>query len=211
MTPTDSQSLSEPLYDTSIWDEVEPASSRRLIQAALEAFAARGYHAATTREISEQAELSPTAMYVYYRSKVDLLVKISVLGHTAVLDAVDSVTADSEDPTEYVRRFVHAFVAWHARNHSLARVIQYELDSIPESRFGEVRSLRRKTDRRLRTALRDGVDQGAFTVPNVEVTTLTILSLGIDVARWYKLRPSPDALASAQADLVLRMIAAPDA
>lgn len=196
-----------PLYDESIWDHIEHASARRLLQAALEAFAARGYHAATTREISSLAGLSPTAMYVYYPSKVDMLVTISVLGHTAVLEAVDEATAEADGPAEYVHSFVHAFAAWHARNHTVARVIQYELGSVPADRFAEVRALRRKIDRRLRDALKAGVEDGSFTIADFDVTTLTILSLGIDVARWYNRRPSPDALGKAQADLILRMLA----
>lgn len=198
----------EPQYDETIWDGVEHASARRLLRAALESFAERGYHATTTREISRRANLSPTAMYVYYRSKVDLLVTISEIGHTAVLEAVDEATAEATDPADHVRRFVHAFAAWHARNHTIARVIQYELHSIPADRFDEIRDLRRKADRRLRGALRDGMEESAFSIDSLDLTTLAILSLGIDVARWYDRRPPPETLGAAQADLVMRMIGA---
>ena len=44
------------------WDEVKTDAARRLLLAAVEAFAERGYHAATTGDIASRAELSPGAL-----------------------------------------------------------------------------------------------------------------------------------------------------
>lgn len=195
-----------PAGDPGLWDRVENESARRVLQAALESFAERGYHATTTRRISERAELSPTAMYAHYRSKMDLLVVISEIGHTAVLEEVDAAIAAGSGTTDRVHRFVHAFAAWHARNHTVARVLQYEMHTIPLERFDPIRTLRRETDLRLRELLRTGIAESAFAIDDLGLATVSILSLGIDVARWYDGEPAPEALGSAQAELVMRMI-----
>ena len=57
-----------------LWAGIESESSRRILLAALAAFAQRGFQAATTREISERAGMSPAAIYVHYKAKSDLLV-----------------------------------------------------------------------------------------------------------------------------------------
>jgi AcrR family transcriptional regulator len=194
--------------DARLWERVENPSARRVLQAALESFAERGYHATTTRQIAQRAQLSPTAMYVHYRSKMDLLVIISEIGHAAVLDEVDATIADGVDHVDRVRRFVSSFTAWHARNHTLARVVQYEMHSIPADRFEPIRTLRRLTDRRLRELLEAGVAASDFLLDDVNTATLSILSLGIDVARWYDGDPEPDALAEGHAGLVMRMLGA---
>jgi len=196
--------------DPNLWDRVENASARRVLQAALVSFSERGYHATTTRRISQRADLSPTAMYAHYRSKMDLLVVISEIGHAAVLEAVDAAIADGTDTTDRVRRLVRTFTAWHARNHTVARVLQYEMRTIPAERFGPIRALRRDTEARLRDLLRAGIAESVFAIGDLEVATVSILSMGIDVARWYDGEPDPTALADAQSELVMRMIAVPN-
>ena len=62
---------------------VQPDSSRRLLQSALEQFAAVGYHATTTRDISTGAAMSPAALYVHYASKEEVLFHISRIAHEA--------------------------------------------------------------------------------------------------------------------------------
>ena len=58
------------------WQDVQPAPARRLLVAAVQAFAERGYHATTTRDISTRVGLSPAGVYVYYKSKEELLHRI---------------------------------------------------------------------------------------------------------------------------------------
>jgi AcrR family transcriptional regulator len=168
-----------------LWAHVEPESSRRLLLAALDAFAVHGFEAATTRDIAQRAGMSPAAVYVHYRSKVDLLHEISRIGHEAVLAEVLEVVDGIADPAERVRLFVEAFAAWHARYHTLARVTQYELRSLPAERLADIRDLRRRFEASLEEDLRRGVQSGQFEVTDVRGTTRAILSLGIDVARWF--------------------------
>src|SRR4051812_14086446 len=56
-------------HDAELWAHIEPASSRLLLLSALDAFLARGFHAATTREIAERAGMSPAAVYVHWRGE----------------------------------------------------------------------------------------------------------------------------------------------
>jgi AcrR family transcriptional regulator len=196
-----------------LWSGIESESSRRLLLAALAAFAKRGFQAATTREIAEGAGMSPAAVYVHYKSKSDLLYEISRIGHQSVLDDVEEALRDpSSDPEQRVRRYVAAFAKWHADHHVVARVIQYELKALPTRQFRKIAGLRARFGELLAAELQAGVEAGTFDVPELEATTLAILSLCIDLARWY--HPSNDHKSSEQvgefyAGLVARMILAP--
>jgi AcrR family transcriptional regulator len=193
-----------------LWAGIESESSRRILLAALAAFAKRGFQAATTREISERAGMSPAAIYVHYTAKSDLLYEISRIGHQSVLDEVESALRDAPaDPEERVRRFVAAFAKWHADHHVVARVIQYELKSLPRAQLRRIAEVRKRFEELLGAELAAGVAAGAFDIPDVDATTLAILSLGIDLARWY--HPSADHKTSDEvgglyAELVARMI-----
>jgi hypothetical protein len=56
--------------------------------------------------------------------------------------------------------------------------------------------------------VREGVAAKEFVVADEQVVTTAVLSLGIDVSRWFRAghRLSPDELADAYADLMIRSI-----
>ena len=176
-----------------------------MLLSALDAFAARGFHAATTREIGEGAGMSPAAVYVYYKSKHDLLFEISRVGHEASLAVVLAALAgSSDDPAERVSAFTSVFAKWHADNHVLARVIQYELKNLPTPQLRKIVAIRDRFETLLHDELSAGVDRGAFRVTELRDTTRAVLSLCIDLARWYE--PSPERTSEAIASLYERLV-----
>jgi len=193
-----------------LWADFRPEASRRILRAALEAFAAVGFHAATTRAIGEGAGMSPAGVYVHFRAKEDLLFQISRVGHEAVLQDVERAVEGAETPTEWLRRFMVAFTTFHARHHTLTRVIQYELRALPRERVHEIAAIRRRFEELVEADLEKGNAAGEFHAADVPGTALAILSLGIDVSRWYSPRvaASPEELADLYAGLALRMVGA---
>ncbi|MGW4982787.1 TetR family transcriptional regulator [Streptomyces mirabilis] len=192
------------------WAEVTPDAARRLLVAAVEAFAERGYHATTTRDIAGRAGMSPAALYIHYKTKEELLHRISRIGHDKALDIVRSAAQGGGGAAERLTDAVRSFVRWHAGQHTTARVVQYELEALgPEAR-AEIVALRRQTDAAVRGIIADGVAAGDFDVPDVPGTTLAVLSLCIDVARWFNVGGprTPDEVGALYADLVLRMVGA---
>src|SRR5690606_32378998 len=78
---------------------------RRLYDAAVEAFAAKGVHGTTTRDISTAAQMSPAALYVHHRSKEELLHLISLTGHTDVLELCRAAVAAHDEPLDQLQQF----------------------------------------------------------------------------------------------------------
>jgi len=194
-----------------LWVDVEPAAARRLLLAALDAFAQKGYFATTTREISQGAGMSPAAVYVHYPSKSDMLAEICRRGHAEILGDLEDALQEPGTPTERVRRFVSVFAAFHARRSTLGRVIQYELRGLDPEQFREIAQIRQRFEDLIRAELEAGIAAGEFAVEDVESTGVAILSLCIDVARWHgalRDRLSPDELGTLYADLVAKMISA---
>jgi AcrR family transcriptional regulator len=202
--------VATPDLDSELWAHIEPESSRLLLLSALDAFLARGYHAATTREIAERAGMSPAAVYVHWKAKHDLLYEISRIGHRAVLDVVErALEQASDDPVERVRAFVSSFATWHAENHALARVIQYEFGKLPRRQFRRIVEIRDRFEELMRDELAAGVAAGVFDIEDLEGTLLATLSLCIDLARWYHPapeHPSAEAVGELYGGLVLGML-----
>jgi AcrR family transcriptional regulator len=196
-----------------LWPNVQPDAARRLMLSGLRSFAERGYQATTTRDIAGGAGMSPAALYVHFPSKVALLFEISRRGHELALELVTAAIERGADPVARMRNLVTDFVSWHAERHTVARVVQYELGSLPESEYAVVARLRRRIDQLVRDVIADGVRTGVFDVPDVATAALAVLSLGIDVARWYSdhAAMSPAELGEHYANLILRMLGATSA
>lgn len=208
--PADSATdpLTDPLTDAS--GEALTESSRRMFAAAIDAFAERGFHATTTRDIAARANLSPAALYVHYPSKAALLAQISLHGHRSALALLDAAIASESDPVERLRAAVTNFVRWHAERHRTARVVQYELGALPDGARAEVTDLRRRIERLVEDIIRAGVTAGTMDVAEPRRVAQAVLSLGVDVARWYSPgnRDTPESLGQLYADLALRMVGA---
>ncbi|MFD5742007.1 TetR/AcrR family transcriptional regulator [Streptomyces massasporeus] len=196
--------------ETQAWGEVTPDAARRLLVAAVEAFAERGYHATTTRDIAGRAGMSPAALYIHYKTKEELLHRISRIGHEKALEILQTASRREGSPTERLADAVSSFVRWHAGGRTTARVVQYELESLGPDARAEILALRRQVDGEVRGIIEEGTRSGEFEVIDVHGTTLAVLSLCIDVARWFNVDGprTPEQVGELYADLVLRMVGA---
>jgi AcrR family transcriptional regulator len=191
--------------------EVGPSkAAARIRAAAVEMFAERGYGATSLRDITARLGLSPGAVYPHYKTKESLLYAISLEGHTAALSAVITRDSPVAVPADRLERTTAAYVEWHAVNHSLARVVQYELRSLSVAHYRKIATIRRKTTAVFTDILQSGVDTGDFGIADVEAAALAISSLCIDVSRWFptRHRRNPTELAAAYVELVIHMVAA---
>ncbi|GMA40322.1 hypothetical protein GCM10025883_23670 [Mobilicoccus caccae] len=124
-------------------------------------------------------------MYAHHRSKEELLYAISLHGHQRVLSAIQEASAQGVTPTERLSRVAYAFGAWHAEGHVRARVVNYELGSLSPEHRAEVTALRRGIDTVFRSIVAAGIAAGEFDAPDASMTAVSLISLGIDISRWY--------------------------
>ncbi|RMI31344.1 TetR family transcriptional regulator [Nocardia stercoris] len=182
----------------------------RLLQAAVTAFAERGFHGSTTRDITSVAGLSSAAIYVHHRSKEELLYQISRTGHLESLAQVRAAVASADDPTGQLIAVMRDFAIHHAREHTVARVINYELAALGPQHREEIREIRQRIDGELRALLERGIATGDFDNPNSHMAAAALLSLGIDLARWYRDDGAwtPEQIGDYYVDLALRIVGA---
>jgi AcrR family transcriptional regulator len=186
------------------------ATRARLLAAAVSAFAERGYHATTTRDIAAAAGMSPAALYVHHASKEELLYEIARRGHEEVLAALGAALASGAgDPAGQLRATVYAFAEFHVRSHTSARVINYELAALTPEHYAEIHAARREIEGTFRRIIECGIADGSFDLADARMPALAIVSLGVDITRWY--HPGGFAageIAAAYAGMALRIVGA---
>jgi AcrR family transcriptional regulator len=209
-----------PLSETAVLAALAPDGGRseavgdvtdtavRIMLAAADAFAERGFHATTTRDIASRAGLSPAGVYVHFASKEVLLFELSRRGHARARDLLVEAANAAATPTEALRAIIGGFSRWHAEHHELGRIVQFEFRHLSPEHREAVLGLRKEIDGVVAGVLRDGVAAGEFEVDDVSVTALALLSMAIDVARWYApdVRRTPADIEGSYGDLAVRLV-----
>jgi AcrR family transcriptional regulator len=185
---------------------------RGLLTSAVRCFASNGYHATTTRDISAGVGLSPAALYVHFPSKELVLFEIIRAAHEHALAYVQEPGRPvAVDAAADLRVMMTRYTAWHARHHVAARVAQYELAGLAADHYDEIMQLRRRTNEVFRAAIARGVEDGTFSAVDVNRVVRGMLSLSIDLIRWYRTDgpDSPEQIGEFYAELALKMVLSP--
>lgn len=191
-------------------DPSSTTTQRKLLNAARDAFGAKGFHGTTTRDIAAAAGMSPAAVYVHHRTKESLLYAISLAGHESSLRSLRDACATADAPPEQLAAMIRAFVLGHATDHTLARVVNYELAALTAEHRSVIDGLRHDIQQQVRQVLARGTATGAFDCDDIGMTTNAIVGMSIDVARWYDDRDAwkPERVADHHARMALRMAGA---
>lgn len=190
----------------------DESTSVRLLDAAVQSFAEIGYHATTTRAIAARAQMSSAAVYVHYSSKLELLKVISEVGHERSRIGLATALAKPGTHREQLRNAVWAFALWHALNHTIGRVVQYEFRHLAISDREAIKRIRRRMQGDVEDKIRSGVQAGEFTADDPAEAALAIMSMCVDIARWYspKQRRLPEEIAEAYASIAMRIVGSLD-
>ena len=186
------------------------ATRARLVEAAIAAFAEKGFHGTTTRDIAAAAGMSPAALYVHHRSKEELLYLISRAGHERTLTLVRKAIAGGGTPVEKLRRVVYDFAVHHAERHTESRIVNYELAALSPDHRTDIRGIRQQIEAEVRGLVESGVASRDFDSPDPRMAAVALLSLGIDLGRWYREDGAwkPEDIAERYADMALRIVGA---
>lgn len=187
-----------------------PPGYRRIFVAAITAFAERGFHMTSTRDIAARAGMSPAALYVHFNSKEEVLYRIATSSLDLTASVVTAAIEGDGTPAERLRAVVHAITAWHAHHAAAARIVLYHLDALTPEHHAEVIGRQQEIGRTVRKIITDGVAAGEFDTTDAGLATMTVMALCVDVARWYRpdYRYSPDDLGARHAEAALRIVGA---
>lgn len=157
----------------------------RIRQAALSLFAARGYDATGIRDIAEAASIPSSLLYHYSRSKEEILRDLVVDGLARHLESSRRALEFAHSPEEGVRALVAVHVLVPIRNPDMARLMESEFRSLSATSRQAVQKLRIEGDRRWESVLRDGVEAGVFTVPDLRLARRLLRRMCTGVWRWF--------------------------
>ncbi len=104
-----------------------PDKRDRIIEAAVEVFADKGFRAARISDIARKAGVADGTIYLYFKNKEDLLLVIFEEKMALLLDMLQATLAESQDPIDRIRAYARHHFRAIEEHPALAQVLQVEL------------------------------------------------------------------------------------
>jgi TetR/AcrR family fatty acid metabolism transcriptional regulator len=140
-----------------------PAGKRdAILRAAIDVFAERGYFNAQVADVARAAGVAAGTVYLYFRSKDDLLASIFERAMRDAFAEGKRALEGIDDPGERLRRFARLHLGRLGRDRKLAIVFQVELRQSVKFMERLSSTLLRDYLGQIRGAIVDGQRQGVF-------------------------------------------------
>ncbi len=182
----------------------------RIIDAALAAFAARGFEATTMVDVAQQLQMTGPALYHYFRTKDELLVACIEQLLDGLHADLSAAAAGEAAPRERMARVVRAQVTAELKTGSAAPLVnahlygpQYLTDMLEPEQRESLRQRQRALVQVYRELIDQGVKAGDFRVDSTAVAAFNVLAIVQYSGVWYRPRKG-----RRMADLVEAQVAA---
>ncbi|TQM33499.1 TetR/AcrR family transcriptional regulator [Nocardia bhagyanarayanae] len=176
----------------------------RIVRAAVELFAEKGFHGTGVAEIGDRADVQRGALYYHIGSKEELLWQI-LRDYTALMLAdAERITSGGDDPITKLRKLIHSHVGRIVEHRREVAIQLRDVGSLTGERAAQLQELRDRIQLHWQQTLDAGHAAGLLRTAD-HVVTNGVLGMLNTVTFWY--RPhgghSPDAIADILAATVL--------
>jgi TetR/AcrR family fatty acid metabolism transcriptional regulator len=189
----------------------DPDKPHQIIEAAVRVFARKGYYNSRVSDIAREAGIAAGTIYLYFRTKDDILVTLFREKMAQFVSALGKAIAEEPDAVAKLRRLIFLHFQILEQNPELAEVVQVELRQGHKFFRGASAHEVASYFSLIESVLEEGMADGRFrrTLP-VKVATKSLFGAMDQVAtswvlgkRGYRLVESAEAVA----DIFLRGLA----
>lgn len=107
--------------------QINQDKHKRIIEAAVKVFAKKGFFYAKISEIAREADVADGTIYLYFKSKDDILIHIFEEYMDRLIERIQTELAKENDPVSKLKRFIELHFIWAENNPDMAEVITVEL------------------------------------------------------------------------------------
>jgi AcrR family transcriptional regulator len=186
-------------------------TKQRILDAATELFATKGYGSSSIRDIAARVGIEPASVYSHVASKEDILFSIVMTSTEASLALIrEAVEAAGSSHRDRLAAATRAHVEYFCRHGLTALIGWAEIRSLGEERFAVMSDLRSSYEHVFRDEIVAGIAAGEFRETDASLATNGIIGIGTRAAVWYTdAGPlSPEEVGDYYAEFVLRSLLA---
>ena len=177
----------------------------RALAVAANLFAAKGYNATTTREISEALQITNGTFYHHFESKEQLLYSICLAALEELTRTVNAELREATDPLNALQRLVRAHLAVVSASREAHVTMLTELRALGGERRERIVSARDDYEREVEEVIVAAISAGILN-PAVPARRLTLYLLSMMNWTIFWLRPDGGVPAIQIADEMLTVL-----
>nr|WP_067529079.1 TetR/AcrR family transcriptional regulator [Nocardia uniformis] len=191
--------------------EVNPGETReKIMRAAMELFAEKGFHATSVAEIGDRAGIQRGALYYHIGSKEELLFQVR-RGYTQLmLDEAARIADGDDEPVIKLRNLIRGHVRLIIEHRHEVTIALRDAGALTGERAADLQVLRDGIQRSWQRVVDDGYAAGLLRT-NDHVVTKSVVAMLNMVSAWYSEDGAygPDQIADILTTTIFDGVAAP--
>ena len=164
----------------------DPAGKREaVLKTAAELFIEKSYGRASMNDVAERLKITKPALYHYFQNKEQILLACYRLGAAMIEETLNEIATHGGSGVQKVEAFIYSYANVMTVNFGRCVMRLDEGDLSDEART-EVRKYKRKIDRRLRSFIQEGIDDGSITACDAKIAAFSIAGALNWICQWYE-------------------------
>jgi len=163
----------------------------KIIEAAAEVFARRGYHGASTQDIADVLGIRQASLYYYFPSKDAALEHVCLRGAEGYAETAEAIAKEDAPAAAKVRKLIKSHLQPLEDRRAFVTVFLRERHHLPDESRRRVGRISRRYERQVQEVMRSGVRSGEFRADlDPRLATLALLGMCNAVPEWYGIEPN---------------------
>jgi AcrR family transcriptional regulator len=164
----------------------DPETKRdAVLQTAAQLFLEKSYGRTSLNDVAERLRITKPALYHYFQNKEEILLECYRLGTGMIGEILNDIAARCGTGLEKVQAFIHSYANVMTVNFGRC-VMRLDEGDLSSAAFAEVRAYKRKIDRRLRSFIQEGIDDGSIAPCDPKIAAFAIAGALNWICVWYE-------------------------
>ena len=164
----------------------DPATKREaVLKTAAQLFLEKSYGRTSLNDVAERLNITKPALYHYFRNKEEILLECYRLGTGLIEEILNDIASHCGTGLEKVEAFIYSYA--NVMTVSFGRcVMRLDDGDLSSDALAEVRNYKRKIDRRLRSFIQEGIEDGSIVSCDPKIAAFSIAGAVNWICQWYE-------------------------
>lgn len=164
----------------------DPATKREaILQIAAQLFLEKSYGRTTLNDVADRLNITKPALYHYFQNKEEILLECYRWGTGLIEEGLNTIAGRCGTGLEKVEAFIYAYANVMTVNFGRC-VMRLDEGDLSSKALAEVRVYKRKIDRRLRSFIQEGIEDGSITPCDPKLAAFAIAGAVNWICMWYE-------------------------
>ena len=164
----------------------DPATKREaVLQTAAQLFLEKSYGRTSMNDVADRLNITKPALYHYFRNKEQILIECYRLGTGLIEEILNEIASHCGTGLEKVEAFIYSYANVMTVNFGRC-VMRLDDADLSTDALVQVRSYKKKIDRRLRSFIQEGIDDGSIMPCDPKIAAFSIAGALNWICHWYE-------------------------